>query len=92
MKSTAARQALDHFVATAAIGLAVAGLGELLPVLTSQQQTAVAGSIEYAVLSLLTAAGMAVYGYLKGHREELTTQLADALDEAQAAQGQDSQS
>ena len=38
MKSPAARQALDHFLAAAAIGLALTALGEGLPLLTAQQQ------------------------------------------------------
>jgi len=82
MKSHAARQALDHFLATAAIGLALTALGQGLPLLTAQQQTLSPATAGYAALSVLTALGMALYSYLKGHQSEVADQLGNALDAA----------
>ncbi|HEU0169577.1 MAG TPA: hypothetical protein VFS62_17530 [Chloroflexota bacterium] len=85
MKSPAARQALDHFLAAAAIGLALTVLGEGLPLLATQQQALPPSTAGYAALSLLTALGMGLYSYLKGHQTEAADQLGRALDAAAIA-------
>ena len=82
MKSPAARQALDHFLATAAIGLALTAMGEGLPLLTAQQQALSPSTLGYAALSLLTALGMGLYSYLKSNQAEVADQLGRALDAA----------
>jgi len=80
MTSPSAREALSHFLATAAIGLAVTGLSDLLPMLTARQQALPQTTAGYAALSLVTAAGMALYGYVKAHQADLAADLTKVLD------------
>lgn len=82
MTSRARREALDHFLATAAIGLALTGLSGLLPALAARQAELSPATAGYVALSLLTAAGMGLYSLVKGHQAELATELAQALDAA----------
>ena len=84
MNSRAGREALDHFLATAAIGLALTGLGDVLPSLAAQQQALRPETFGYAVLSLLIAGGTALFSYLKAHQLVITTQVAQALDGLQS--------
>ena len=85
MKAQPAREALDHFAATAIIGLALTGVSDALPVLASRQAALGPATAGYAALSLLTAAGMGLYGFMKSHRADLEAKLAQVLDAATAA-------
>lgn len=79
------REALTHFLAAALTGMAITGVGGLLSVVAGLQRAASPGAAGYAALSLLIAAGMALFGYLKAHRRRITEEIAQALDQAQAA-------
>lgn len=87
MTSEVRREALDHVVATAAIGLALTGLGDVLPALLARQAALSQATAGYAALSLLTAAGMGLYSLIKAHQAELAADLARVLDTTAAASG-----
>jgi len=80
MKPNAAREALSHFLATAAIGLALTALSDVLPALSARQQALSPSAAGYAALSLLTALGMGLYSYARAHQAQLTADLAQAID------------
>jgi hypothetical protein len=80
MKPTPGRQALDHFLATATIGLTLTGLSALLPDLIARQQTLAPRTGGYALLSLLIGGGMGAYGYLTAHRTQIVDTVSDILD------------
>jgi hypothetical protein len=87
MDTTPARQAVSHFVATAAIGLTLTGLSALLPDLIARQQALGPRTAGYALLSLLISGGMAAYGYLTAHQAQLVETVSDILDGAEPAAG-----
>jgi len=84
MKPTPARQALNHFLATAAIGLTLTGLSAVLPDLIARQQTLSPQTVTYAVLSLLTSGGMAAYAYVTAHQSQLVDKVTTLLGNAAA--------
>lgn len=77
------REALNHFLAAALTGLAMTAISGLLSLLAAQQLVAPPRTAAYAALSLLIAAGMALFGYLRSHREQIANGMASALDQAQ---------
>lgn len=93
MKSNPTREALNHFAASALIGLALTGLSAAVPDLIAHQQQLAPQTAGYAALSLLIGAGMGLYGYVKAHQAQLVDTVTDLLGDAQApAAGQDQQS
>ena len=77
------REALNHFLAAALTGLAMTAISALLSVLAHQQLTTPPRTVAYAALSLLIAAAMALFGYVRSDKEQIADDLASALDQAQ---------
>jgi ABC-type Mn2+/Zn2+ transport system permease subunit len=93
MKSNPTREALNHFAASALIGLAITGLSAVLPGLVAQQQQLAPQTAGYAVLSLLIGAGTGLYAYVKAHQAQLVDTVTGLLGDAPtplAAQDQQS--